>query len=248
MKKSIKKQQDLQIKNIGNILVVSSIDIAAGMGVEHHAVLQLVKKYEDHFQDIRSFAFEMRMGKHGGVPISFCYLDEEQASFLITLMKNSPVVVEFKRKLTKEFFKMRKLLIRQLNLKSNAEWLEARQSGKLARHEETDTIKTFVEYAKAQGSQHAERYYCAISKMENQALFIFGEKYKNIRGMLDFGQMSIIRTADKIVEKAIAEGMALNLHYKAVYAQAKTSIETLAALYGKSLIPVDVSGHMVALG
>ena len=237
MKKSVRKQQDLQVKNIGNILVVSSLDVAAGMKVEHETIVRLIKRYENHFQDIRVFRFEI--GKFGDVgrPISFCYLDEEQATFLITLMKNSDVVVEFKRKMTKVFFKMRKALAKQMNLKANAEWVASRQSGKLIRREETDTIKAFVAYAKAQGSQNAERYYCAISKMENRALFMFDQKYKNVRELLDIGQMSILRTADKIVERAIIEGMERCLNYKEIYCLAKDRIETLAKMHGKGRIP-----------
>lgn len=236
MSKSKKKQQeDLQVRTVNNVLVVSTLDMYEGLNVEHKAILQLVKKYETEFQDIRTFTFEM--SKSGGRPTTFCYLDEEQTTFLITLMKNSEYVVPFKRKLTKEFYKMRRFIAQQMNMKANAEYIEARQQGKLIRRTETDTIKDFVEYATAQGSQNAKMYYSNISRMQNQALFLFDQKYKNLREILDINQLSIVKIADKIVSKAIQEGMAQGLHYREIYQMVKSRIETFATLHGKSSIP-----------
>lgn len=113
---SSKKKQSQEPKTITKYvegeLVVSTLDMCDGLNVEHRALIQLIKKYENHFQDIRVFTFEMLKptSKNGGRPIDYCYLDEEQAAFLITLMKNSEYVVPFKLKLTKEFYKMRRFI------------------------------------------------------------------------------------------------------------------------------------------
>ena len=40
-------------------------------------------------------------------------MNEQQAAFLLTLLKNTPVVVEFKRRLVREFFKARQELARR---------------------------------------------------------------------------------------------------------------------------------------
>lgn len=58
------------------------------MNVTHKAIIQLVRKYEKEFSETRPMAFEMLMGKRGGVPVTYCRLDEEQATFLITLKQN----------------------------------------------------------------------------------------------------------------------------------------------------------------
>ncbi len=92
--------------------------------------------------------------------------------------------------------------------KANAEWLERRASGKLIRREETDTVKVFVDYAKNQGSTKAETYYMNISKMQNKALFLIDQRFHNIRDLLDLHQLSTIEAADRIVVKAIKDGMA----------------------------------------
>ncbi|MBP7632858.1 Rha family transcriptional regulator, partial [Candidatus Ozemobacteraceae bacterium] len=173
--------------------VASSEVLAVGFGVTHQAVLKLIEKYRDRFEAIRPIGFEIRSrlkGKHGGKDFRYCNLNEEQTTFLGSLLRNTDRVVDFKARLTREFFRMRSALSVLSAQKQNAEYLERRTAGKLTRRTETDTIKRFVEYAKNQGSQHAERYYANISKMKNQALFFLGEKFDNIREMLTTHQLS----------------------------------------------------------
>ena len=43
----------------------------------------------------------------GGRPIVTYYLNEQQATFLMTLLRNNKVVVEFKKQLVKAFFIMK---------------------------------------------------------------------------------------------------------------------------------------------
>lgn len=227
---------DLVVKSIENDLVVSTLDMWKPLDVDHNAILKLVKKYEQDFQEIRTFGFEIQ--KSAGRPTTFCYLNEEQATFLITLMKNSPRVVPFKKKLTREFYRMKKFIAQQMNQKANAEWLENRANGKLIRKIETDTLKRFVEYATAQGSKNAHHYYSNISSMQNKALFFIDQKFKNVRDLLDIHQLTTLQIADRIVIRALEEGMAANLGYKEIYQKAKQNIETFAAIHGKSQVPV----------
>ena len=223
------------VKIVKDVPVVSTLDIWKELGVEHSAIIKMVRKYESEFLEIRTFGFEIL--KSGGRPTPFCHLDEEQATFLITLMKNSPVVVKFKLRLTREFYRMKKALLNLASQNQNAEWLEARNSGKLARKVETDALQRFVDYATSQGSTHAERYYCNVSKMQNKALFFVEQKFNNIRDILNLNQLAIVVNADDIVTKALEDGMDRKLPYKAIYQLAKTRIEAFAELRGKTLIP-----------
>jgi len=215
--------------------LVSTLDMWDPLQVEHVAILKMVKKYEPMFQQIRTFGFEIR--KSGGRPTSFCRLDEEQATFLITLMRNSEAVVPFKLRLTQEFYRMKRELVRIASQNQNAQWLETRKAGKETRCIATDTIKDFVAYATGQGSKNAERYYANISKMENKAIFFLEQKYKNLRDALDIHQLSTVKSADMIVMKALSDGMAQELPYKDIYKLAKLRVESFAEIIGKTLIP-----------
>ena len=71
---------------------------------------------------------------------------------------------EWKWQYIKAFNQMEKF-IREKQTKI---WIETRKAGKLTRKAETDTIKNLVEYAKAQGSQHADKLYMTYSKLANK--------------------------------------------------------------------------------
>jgi phage regulator Rha-like protein len=220
---------------VKGVPLVSTLDMWEGLNVQHEALLKLVRKYEAEFQSIRTFGFQSQ--KSGGRPTSFCMLDEEQATFLITLMRNSETVVPFKLKLTREFYRMKKELIRLSSQDQNAQWLEQRKAGKETRILTTDTIKTFVDYATEQGSKNAAKYYANISTMENKALFLLEQQFKNLRDALNIHQLSTVKSADQIVIKALVDGMAQGLHYKDIYKLAKVRVEGFAEVIGKTLIP-----------
>lgn len=87
-------------------LVVSSVSLAAGAGVEHRAVLQLINNNLADFEDFGTVAFEMRPLPQGGNPLRVALLNEQQATLLMTFQRNTPQVREFKKVLVRTFFEM----------------------------------------------------------------------------------------------------------------------------------------------
>jgi phage regulator Rha-like protein len=225
------------VEKKGNELMASTLTIAKGVNLEHRAVMSLVRKYKEELNDFRLMTFEMSK-ETGGRPVEISWLDEEQATFLITLMKNSMIVVKFKKNLTKEFYRMKSALAEISMNHKNAEWLEKRKAGKLTHRVKTDIIKLFIDYAENQGSKSPKKYYINIAKMENAALFLLQEKYPNVRDVLNGHQLSVIQTADQIVAKAINEGMYNELFYKDIYKLAKKRVLAMAELVGKSIVPM----------
>jgi phage regulator Rha-like protein len=215
----------------GTIPVTTSLKIAEGVGIEHESVMRLLKEYQH--TDLLS-RFEIGKVKTRGRPVAYAVLDEEQATFLITLMRNSEQVVKFKQALVKEFFRQRKVIMAMRNNHADAEWKQQRVEGKMRYMQKVDVIKQFVEYATAQGSQNAERYYSNLATMENRALFFLEQRYSNVREMLDLRQLMIVGVADDVVEKALKEGMLASLHYKECYELAKDRVLALSAVVGKS--------------
>ena len=69
---------------------------------------------------------------------------------------------EVQRQLVKNYFRKPQRLY----------WQQTRQQTKDSRLLETECIKEFVAYAKNQGSQHAERYYCSFTSLANKAVGI----------------------------------------------------------------------------
>lgn len=217
-----------------NEIFTTSQAIAEGVQHNHSTVLKLIRKSMDldQLRDLKSKSLKTK-----GRAAEVFYLTEEQATLIITLMKNTPVVRNFKSSLVKAFFKQRKLLQKLLSQKDNAEWLEKREKTKNVRLEETDVIKKFVNYATEQGSKNAHRYYANISKMENNALFLIEQKFENLRDIMDFKQLALIQVADEAVKIALENSMNLGLPYKECYQKAKEKIEALAKIFPPSPLP-----------
>jgi len=149
-------------------------------------------------------------------------------------MKNSSKVVEFKEKLTKEFFRLRKLAVSQVNY-DDPVYIDKRREGVLVHNDKTDTIQKFIAYAIAQGaSRGAQRYYASIATMENKALFLFEGKFPNMREVQDIKQLMYSSIADKLVERALKEGMDSGLEYKKIYELAKVRVIDFATTVGRS--------------
>ena len=119
----------------------------------------------------------------------------------------------------------------------DAEWIEKRESGKPDRRQETDALKQLVAYAIADGSTNAHRYYGIYSRMANEILFNIQQKAGNVRDLCNAGQLGTLRIIDRIIERALLEGMESGTHYKQIYKDTKARVEQFVSLYGRSEIP-----------
>ena len=113
--------------------------IAERAEVKHHAVQQMIQTYEKRLRSFGILAFEMRKppeGSKGGRPKKVYHLNEQQATFLMTLLKNTDVVVAFKEELVRQFFAMRQELYRCQTIKTER---------RAIRRNVTDAIKALPE-------------------------------------------------------------------------------------------------------
>lgn len=115
MKPSSLKLAAVDLVDREGIPTCPSTAIAEHCEIQHHAVLQLTDKYLSSIEAaFGHVAFEMRdeirLGKAGvqsTYPVRIAYLTEQQATFLITMFRNTDVVVRFKLALTQAFFALR---------------------------------------------------------------------------------------------------------------------------------------------
>lgn len=85
---------------------VSSRDLAQALGNKHKNVMSLLNDYQSEFEALGVLAFETEKpleGSLGGRPTQFAYLNENQCYFLLTLVRNSDLVVQLKLGLVKAF-------------------------------------------------------------------------------------------------------------------------------------------------
>ncbi|OFW61759.1 MAG: hypothetical protein A2Z35_05875 [Actinobacteria bacterium RBG_19FT_COMBO_36_27] len=224
-------------------IYVATDILASELKRPHQVIIKLIKVYENELKKLGILSFEnqLKSGKRGQ-PKNIYYLNEEQYLFLIMNMRTKSnekdLVLNLKMKISKQFVKMRKWILEQKTQKANAEYIATRGMSKIGRKQETDIIKEFIDYAKKQGSQSAEKYYMIISKMENSAFFILKEKFKNVREVLSITQLSKIIVADMIVKTAIIEGMEKEMYYKDIFQLAKKKVVEMANSVGiKEVLP-----------
>jgi phage regulator Rha-like protein len=224
--------------------LTTSLIVARELNRSNKGIVRLIKDYENDFKEFGILGFEnakTNIGKSGR-PEKFYYLNEQQFTFLIMMLRvkksENDLVLNFKKKIAKEFFYMRKWILNQKAQKQNQEYIETRGKSKIGRKQQTDIIKDFIEYAKNQGSKNADKYYMIFSKMENAAFFILKEKFKNVREILNITQLSKIIVADMIVNKAINDGMKEGMFYKDIFKLAKERILDMSNNVGdREIIP-----------
>lgn len=221
--------------------LTTSLIIARELKRTHKSIMNLIKEYRKNFEEFGNVG-EFEMSQRHGKNTKIFQLNEPQVMFLITMLRvkqnEFDKVLDFKVKITKEFFTMRKWILEQETKKQNQQYIETRNKSKIGRRQETDIIKIFIEYAKDQGSKSAEKYYMIFSKMENSAFFILKEKFKNVREILNITQLSKIIVADIIVRTAIIEGMKNKMFYKDIFQLAKERVMKMSNSLGlKEVLP-----------
>ena len=106
-----------------------------------------------------------------------------------------------------------------LRERSTEAWLETRQQGKLTRKAETDVIKQLVEYAKNQGSEHADMLYMTYSKLANK---MAGVKKRDEATVSQLNNLSLM---ENIILNCIQNGILMDKHYKEIYQDCKRRLE-----------------------
>ncbi len=105
-------ENNLVIFTSDKIPVVESTVIAEGVQIEHKAVLQLIRKYLEDFQDFERVTFEMRPFETAGgtQKREVAFLNENQAYLLFTYLKNTDTARQLKIRLVKAFSEVRNQL------------------------------------------------------------------------------------------------------------------------------------------
>ena len=181
----------LSVREKDGVLVVDSRLIAPSLGVTHKSFLETVKKYkkqtEQAFGQLR-FETETVTNSVGAVNRSkFVYLSENQATFLMTLSRNTERVVQCKLELVKAFDEAKRV-IKQV-IPAQAEELERLRLENQNLHLQLEVAKAQKETAYAQ-----ERLLSAsqILAMVNPAL-----------PALVLGKSDAVLTKTEVIEKTV---------------------------------------------
>ena len=95
--------------NLNNEAITTSLAIAEGTDNDHASIIKLVRTYSTDIEEFGLLRFEIRprpQGQHGGADVEYAILNEDQSTLLMTYMRNSEIVRNFKKRLVKEFRNM----------------------------------------------------------------------------------------------------------------------------------------------
>lgn len=143
--------------------VCDSLQVAEKFGKEHKNVLQSIDNLIAENSAVK-IMFKISSYKSGnGQSYRKFYMNRDGFS-LLAMGFTGREALEWKLQYIRAFNQMENF-IRE---KSTQMWVETRKAGKLTRKAETDTIQKLVEYAKGQGSSHAEMLYMTYSRLANK--------------------------------------------------------------------------------
>jgi Rha family phage regulatory protein len=203
-----------------------SLLVASEFGKQHGKVLRAIRDMEcpDDFSRA-NFGPRDYIDERGKAQP---YYEMTRDGFMLLVMSfTGKKAMDCKIKFIAAFNMMEKAI----QQRSNAAWIEQRETGKVVRRELTDTVQAFVEYATEQGSKNATHYYSNITKMTHKALFMVKQASpKPFRDMLATMKLSFLMVAEEICRSAILDGMNQGMHYKEIYQYAKTQVENYAAM------------------
>ena len=202
----------VSIKN--NQAFTDSRIIAVGTNNKHHSITAVIQKYLTDFEDFGKVRFEMEPLASGQKEKVYI-LNQQQATLLMTYLRNSEITRKFKKELVRQFYLMQQFIFER----QSKHWLETREQGKLTRKAETDVLKQLVEYAEEQGSLHSDKMYVAYTKLTNKICGISGRDNATAQ------QLSSLTVAENIILHCIQAGIDENKHYKDIYKDCKKRLE-----------------------
>lgn len=102
----------LQVQEIDGYLLVDSRLIAERLGIQHEVLIRTINKYLTELQGFGVLRFENGKLEPGatGRPQRFCYLNEDQATLLMTMSRNTAQVVQCKMELVAAFKKAKSII------------------------------------------------------------------------------------------------------------------------------------------
>lgn len=199
-----------------NDVFTNSKVIAEGTGNKHHSITAIVQKYETDFMEFGKVRFEMEP-LPSGQKEKIYLLNEEQATLLMTYLRNNEIVRKFKKELVRQFYAMRKFLIE----KQSQLWNDTRIANKENRLKETDVIKKLEEYAKEQGSENHRKLYMVYTKLAKK---VIGGKRDNLTA----SEINNLTLVESIILQTIQIDMSMGMHYKEIFKDCKDRIERFA--------------------
>ena len=188
----------LEPNKIDAILFTTSKIVSEWTGVEHRKIKDAINKHKkplETFGLLASYQAESMFGR----PETYYNLNEQQATLIITFLKNTPVVVAFKTELVRQFYLMRSELMKRRDLREQLKPIR-REMTDVIQEKEPDNIWAYKQYTdlayksatgkiarKLREERGAEKTANAIDYMTSEEINNIAKKENQIAVLLDMG-------------------------------------------------------------
>ena len=208
--------------------VCSSLEVAEKLGKRHD---KLISEIERMYFDLIGKGCAQNGGDPLFVKSSYIhpqnkqeypmYLMNRDGFSLLVMGFTGKKALDWKLKYINAFNQMENY-IRE---KQSQSWIETRAVGKLSRKSETDVLKQLVEYAKQQGSEHADMLYMTYSKLANKTVGVADRDTATAKQLMN------LSVTENIILKVVEEGISQQLHYKEIYKNCKDRLAIVNQAY-----------------
>lgn len=199
--------------------LTDSLTVAEMFEKQHKHVLEKIEKILNDSAENSAQCFHKTRYKDASGKWNTKYLMNRDGFTFLVMGFTGKKANEWKWKYIDAFNKMEKVVMER----QTTVWLETRQQGKLIRKGETDVLQKLVEYAREQGSGHADMLYMTYTKLANKMAGI------TTRDSATNAQLNELSTMERIIAKVVLEEMAEGIHYKQIYKDCKKRMETVKA-------------------
>ena len=210
--------------------------VAKRFGIPHFSVSKTIEKLLEKLRAIDNCPkVEVIEKEYRGQTFTAYLMDREFFTLLCMRFENKKAL-EWQVKFNNAFYEMEERILSNLKNIGDNNFLETRHQSKLARREETDIIKDFVEYAISQGSKSANYYYKHLTNATYKALELIILKEPKLRDTLSIYELAELMLAERLVRHKLKEYMALGRNYKDIYESVKKDLQD----FGKTVRLSDI--------
>ncbi len=155
--KILPKNSTELVEVIDNEICVSHRTIAKFTNNQDKNIAEMIAKYKSHIEEFGTVPFKTE-GLNGTKSYKIThYLNEQQATFLMTLLRNNPTVVNFKKNLVKAFFIMKQNNNLITALKKEIEQVELNPDFEEFKDDENYLLKRYL-YALENNGTFVQRF------------------------------------------------------------------------------------------
>jgi len=206
--------------------------IARKFGLRNNDVNKTIKKVMSDIGDLRVAGVVPKImteeREYRGNEYTSYLMNRDFFSFLVMRFKGKKAI-KWQLTFIAAFNAMENRLLTADKNASDPKWIGQRQQTKIARLEETDVIKEFVEYATGQGSTMAKFYYKHITNATYKALGLMFQKKPKLRDTMNLYELSELLLAERVAKNSLRKYMELHRHYKDVYESVKEDLLIFAS-------------------